>query len=228
MSASQLQAKLSGELLTLNAAIAAMEAERRTLALPALSGDEEAMLRVVDLRTEIVGKQAGVRDLEQALGDLEPAVRVEKATERLRSRERLYAQYQAVSTDALSRMENIDAAIQQLAQALQEAAGPVEQARHYAIEITMPILGGDPGHQAVQRMMVAQNVGIRSVRELIETALEDVQVLTRQSAPYPRRPNLRLTETMRRSLAAVDARVVEALEADRRTSQLAGVVPEPA
>lgn len=224
MRASELKSKLQRDLNASNASIAGMEAERVTLALPAHSGDEQAMLRVVELRSDIEGKRSGLRALEQAVADLEPAVLVEQATERLRRREALHGQYGAACAEVMDKMGAIDAAILQLSSALRAAAEPVERARHLAVELAVPVSGSDIGHMAQQRMIIAQSLAIKSVRDLVETALEDVQVLVRHTAPFPLRSNLKLADQMRRSLIAIDTRVREALADDRRASVAAGVI----
>lgn len=226
MRARNLKSKLQHDLSMLNGSIAEMEAERVSLALPAHSGDEQAMLRVVELRSDIEAKRSGLRDLEQAIADIEPAVKVEQATERLRRREVLHGQYRATCEQVMDKMGAIDAAVTQLGEALRAATGPVEQARHLAVELAAPIGSGSVGHIAIQRMILAQNVGIRSVRDLIETALEDVEVLTRSTAPYPLRTALKLTEQMRQSLDAVNRRVREALAEDRKAAAVSGVTLE--
>lgn len=226
MRASELKSKLQRDLSALHASIAEMEAERVKLALPAHSGDEQAMLRVVELRSDIDGKRSGLRDLAQAIDDLEPAVLVEQATERLRRREALHGRYGVACEEVMGKMGAIDAAVLQLGEALKAAAEPVEHARHLAIELTIPVNGSDIGHIAQQRMILAQNLAIKSVRDLVETALEDVQVLMRHTAPFPLRSNIKLTEQMCRSLNAIDTRVREALAEDRRASAAAGVILE--
>ncbi|MGI4798433.1 MAG: hypothetical protein ACRYF2_04055 [Janthinobacterium lividum] len=226
MRARNLKSELQHNLSVLNGSIAEMEAERVSLALPALSGDAQAMLRLVDLRSDIEDKRAGLRDLEQAISDLEPAVQVENATERLRRREALHGQYGGACAEVMDKMDAIVAAVLQLGEALRAAAAPVDRARHLAVELAVPIAGSDIGHVAQQRMIIAQNLAIRSVRDLVETALEDVQVLVRHTAPFPLRSNINLAEQMRRSLAAIDTRVREALADDRRASVAAGVVLE--
>ena len=112
--------------------------------------------------------------------------------------------------------------------AFQAATEPLTRVRHLAVGLMTPIQPGNSvARQVEQRMLTFHQVGIQSVGELIETALEDVNVLYRQTAPYPLRSEMKLGAEMARALASVEQRVQDAMKADRAEAVLAGVVFEP-
>lgn len=210
MTASQFKAKLQRDLSEKEAAADALQAERVKLALPAHSGDEAPMLRLQDIRADVDKRHGKIKDLLQAISDVQPAVETELAKVRLEVRTRTYAAFQALAADVMRRAAAIDAEIGRLVEVYDAAEVPIIHLRTLAVELLVPMgPGSDVSRVVSNRMVAAATINFGSVRDRLDTALD-----RRLSG----RPSFELEAVFRDVIKAVDVRAQDGLKTDRATA----------
>jgi hypothetical protein len=227
MKASELKTALEQKEAATLAELGRLRAERIRLALPAHSGDEAAALRLQDLRADIAAKEAEVRDIGQAIGDLEPQLAVERASDVLEHRRQMEGAYRAACAALIEVAGPVDAAIRQLVEACAPLHAAVDRLQRATVEFLVPP-GPDVTAAVERRMIASHTTGLNSLHDQIETAIRDVGVLPSETAPYPHRAPTSLLAIARAAVHSTDARVGDQLRIDEAAAREAGVALEAA